>query len=168
MSPLHVLLESCAEDAGAPAGLAASLAERCPWLDGTDEVSEEMALHLLSETFSGFSLGGPDIERFIAAYNARVSGVGSPLRSAQSAAYDACVHALAPYGEDDAFGEGDYWVFSESFAGPTPSITVYDGFRFPSAALAALRRLATQHAGLYTEFRVTDENGELVFVVPTQ
>ncbi len=165
MSPLHVLLESCVQDAGAPSGLAASLAERCPWLDGTDAVSEEMALHLLGEAFASFSLGGPDIERFISVYNTRVGGVVvEPRRHAQDQAYAACLHVLEPHGEDDAFGEGDYWVSSESFATPTPTITVYDGFRFPPAGQAALRRLLTQHAGLYTEFRVIDEEGAAVFV----
>ncbi len=164
MSPLHVLLESCVRDAGAPPGLAASLAERCPWLDGTDAVSEEMALHLLGEAFSGFSLGGPDIERFIAVYNTRVSGGPNPVRSVRESAYESCLHALAPYGEDDAFDEGDYWVSSESFAGPTPSITVHDGFRFPPAALAALKRLAVQYADHYTEFRIQDAKGDTVFV----
>ena len=116
------LISSAASDAHLPAAFAAELIAEAPWLDGTQELNEQLAEELLAAEIKRFNLSSMQLAEFIERYNALVQGTENPLAELQSEAYVAFGQALAPYGRADAFGEGDYWLVSDSFRGGSTNL----------------------------------------------
>ena len=158
----ETLIETATADSGLPPAFGQLLIEAAPWLDGTEEVSEEIGPDLLAEEARGFRLSGSKVSEFIERYNTLVQSTSNPHSFRQAEAFGAMSQLLAPYGTADAFGDGDYWLVADSFETRTPVVLVYDEFRFPSAALAKLQELLNQYSGVYAELRINTEYGAKV------
>jgi hypothetical protein len=153
------LIEAAAADSGLPPDFARHLIESTPWLDGTEELSEELGPELLSEETSIFNLGQTKVAEFIDRYNALVQSAANPQALRRTEAYATIAEVLAAYGTDDAFGDGDYWLVADSFSTSAPVVMVYDRFRLPADALAKLQELLNQFSGVFSELRVNTEFG---------
>lgn len=153
------LIETAAADSDLPPGFAQQLIASAPWLDGTEEVNEELGPDLLSDESIAFNLSRSKVAEFIERYNTLVQSFNNPHLLRRTEAYVAMTQALAPYGTADAFGDGDYWLVSDSFSTSTPVVLVYDKFRFPKAALSKLQVLLNQYGGVFAELRINTEYG---------
>ena len=162
------LIETATADSDLPPAFAQRLIESAPWLDGTEEVSEELGPDLLSEESSAFNLGRSKVAEFIERYNTLVQSTNNPHLLRRPEAYVAMTQALAPYGTADAFGDGDYWLVSDSFSTNTPVVLVYDEFRLPRAALSKLQELLNQYGAAFTELRINTEYGAEVSTLRPQ
>ena len=155
-------------DAGLPAEFAAVLQTECPWLDGATEVSESIGPDLLSEQAAQARLSQEVLERFFHAYNAVVRGVSNPVEALQSDAYAEVCAVLIGQGRADAFGGGDYWVNSDSFSTRMPTVVVFNGFRFSEKTVQALQSTLTGYASVFSELRISSEEGGEVLTLRPQ
>lgn len=153
------LIETAVADSELPSEFARLLLDAAPWLDGTEEVSEELGPELLAEEASAFDLSRSKVQEFLERYNTLVQSFANPHALRQDEAYLAIGLALAPYGRADAFGEGDYWLVCDSFSTRTPVLMVFDDFRLPTAALSKLQELVNEYNGVFSELRVNTEYG---------
>ena len=153
------LIETAAADSELPSEFARLLLDAAPWLDGTEEVSEELGPELLAEEASAFDLSRSKVLEFLERYNTLVQSSANPHALRQGEAYLAMGEALSPYGRADAFGEGDYWLVCDSFSTRNPVVLVFDNFRLPPAALSKLQELVNQYNGVFSELRVNTEYG---------
>jgi hypothetical protein len=71
----ELLLRAAANEAGLPPSFAVVVATECPWLDGTEEVSESLGLELLADQMSRMNLSSMLVEQFLYSFNARVRAV---------------------------------------------------------------------------------------------
>jgi hypothetical protein len=153
------VIETAVSDSGLPEELARRLIAEAPWLDGTDEVSEELAPELLAEDASAFGVSQSKLREFIERYNTLVCAEANPYVIRQS---EACVligQALLAFGKADAFGNGDYWVVEDSFSTKSPVVMLFDQFRLPDQAIAKLQQLLNQYSGVFSELRINTEYG---------
>jgi hypothetical protein len=162
------LIETATADSELPPGFARLLIKATPWLDGTQEVSEELALDLLAEEAGAFNLSQSKISEFIDRYNTLVLSTANPHSLLQTEAYVAMGQALAPCGRADAFGDGDYWLVSDSFATRTPVVLLYNEFRVPNAVLSKLQELLNQYSTVFSELRINAEHGAEVTTLRPQ
>jgi hypothetical protein len=153
------VIEAAVADSGLPVEFARRLITEAPWLDGTEEVSEQLAPELLAEEASALGVGQGKLLEFIERYNTLVSAEVNPRAIRQSEAYVSIVQALQPYGKPDAFGDGDYWVVSDSFSTKSPVVILFDQFRLPQEALAHLQEVLNQYSGIFSELRVNTDYG---------
>jgi hypothetical protein len=131
------------------------------------EVSESIGLELLSGQALRWQLSQDRIRRFIYAYNRRVAAQANPVASVRSEAYAAMAAALMDHGREDAFGDGDFWLNSDSFSTPTPTIVVFNGFRFSVEALQSLQRIVSAYSSAFIELRIcSEEAAEIVTLRP--
>lgn len=156
----ETLIDTAVADAELPPEFAKLIAESAPWLSGSDEVSEELGPELLSEEAKALGISRRKLLEFMERYNTLVQSFSNAHAPLQEAAYLAMEKTLKPYGRADAFGEGDYWLVSDSFSTGTPVIQVFDNFRFPMAALAELQKLINQYNGVFSELRINTEYGQ--------
>lgn len=68
----ELIIRTAANQAGLPVPFAKAVVAECPWLDGTEEVSESLGVDLLSEQVTNAGITLPQVVRFLYAYNARV------------------------------------------------------------------------------------------------
>ncbi|WP_140637588.1 hypothetical protein [Methylibium rhizosphaerae] len=162
------LIRTAAEEACLSAEAAEVLIAECPWLDGVEEVNDSLGPELLSEQARSLHLSGKQVEEFFYCYNARVRAVANPLALVQSEAYAAMATALVGQGREDAFGEGDYWLISDSFSTRTPTIVVFNGFRLSREAVQALQRILCTYACAFSELRISSEEGAEVLTLRPQ
>jgi hypothetical protein len=163
----RTLIETATADSNLPSEFASFLIEHAPWLDGTQEVSDEIAQELLAEPITAFKLPPRKVAEFIERYNTLFQSMHHPEELRQNEAYVAIGQLLAPYGRADAFGEGDYWLISDSFSTKTPVILLYNDFRIPGTALSRLQTLLNSYGTIFSELRVnTDYGAEVVTLRP--
>jgi hypothetical protein len=141
------------------------LADACPWLDGTEEVSPSLLAEAIAGEACGLHLSLEQAERFLHCYNARVARLLHPFATAQSEAYSAMADALGAFGRNDACGNGDFWIVDDSLSSRRPCIQVFGGFRFPDKALETLRSLLAAHAQAFDAIDITTADGDEVAVV---
>lgn len=156
-------IEAAAKAASLPERFVHAAFSDAPWLDGVTEVSEEIACELFTAELARANVSAEQFSEFIAAYNAAVRENAEPYARTRSDAYSAVVQALAPFGRDDAFGEGDYWVIADSFSSSNPVVQIFRAYRFPPEALAALQLVLASYAGVLEELRIVDEDGDVVW-----
>lgn len=154
------LVSAAVEDAGLPAALAHELVVECPWLDGEEEVSEELGPELLAEQVRRFNLSRKQVDQFLSGYNNRVRSFNNPQENLQSEAYAAMANALADHGREGV--GGDFWLVADSFSTATPTIIVFKEFRFSVAAIEALQRVLCSYAGIFAGLRIASEEGDAV------
>lgn len=159
------LIRAAVGDAGLPAEFAELLAAECPWLDGAEEVSESLGPELISEQAARAHLQPEHVHEFFSAYNARVQALANPFAPIQSEAYAAMAVALAGQGREDAFGEGDYWLNSDSFSTRRPTIVVFGGFRLSKKTVQALQRILSGYASVFSELLISSEEGAEVLTL---
>lgn len=159
------LICAAAQDVDLPAEFAANVLDDCPWLDGTAEVAESIGLELLSEHALRAKLSSLQVEQFFLAYNTRVRAFVNPFVARQSEAYSQLCATLIGQGRPDAFGDGDYWVVSDSFSTRTPTIVVFNGFSFSGEAIRSMQRIVSQYAGIFSELRISTEEGAEVLTL---
>jgi hypothetical protein len=162
------LIEIAASDAGLPPAFAKLLIADAPWLDGTEEVNEELGPELLAQEASAFSLSARKVDEFLERYNTLVQTTNNPQAIRQSEAYVAIAKALIPFGKENGFGEGDFWLVEDSFSTRSPVILVYDEFRFPQAAITKLQKILNEYSKVFSEFRVNTEYGAEVLTLRPQ
>lgn len=162
------MIHAAAKDAGLSPEAAEVLIAECPWLDGANEVSESLGPELLSEQAESLHLSHAQVERFLCCYNAGVQAVVDPLAVVRSEAYAAMATALVGQGREDAFGEGDYWLNSDSFSTRTPTIVVFNGFRLSREAVQRLQRILCEYAYAFSELRISSEEGAEVLTLRPQ
>lgn len=161
------LIEAAVADADLPREFATRLVSAAPWLDGTEELSEELAPELLADEAAEFEVSLTKVREFVDRYNTLVLSHSNPHASRQSEAYVEIGQVLAEFGRADAFGEGDYWLVGDSFSTKNPVILVYESFRFPPTALSKLQELVNQYNGVFSELRInTDFGSEVVTLRP--
>lgn len=68
----EVLLYATANEIGLPIEFAKLLAAECPWLDGHEEISEDLGPDLLVDQLAKQNVSRNQLEDFLYAYNARV------------------------------------------------------------------------------------------------
>lgn len=164
----ETLLREATNAASLPDRFAQLLIGEAPWLDGTEELNEDLGPELLAEHASVLNIATADLDRFVRRYNALVRASNNPHELRQSEAYAAFGQALSGYGREDAFGEGDYWLVSDSFSTKSPVIVVYENYRLPPDALAELQSILNQYAGVFSELRInSEEGGEVHTLRPT-
>jgi hypothetical protein len=162
------LIETAASDAGLPSAFAKLLIADAPWLDGTEEVSEELGPELLAQEASAFNLSARKLDDFIERYNTLVQTTNNPHAVRQSEAYVAIAQGLIPFGRENGFGEGDFWLVEDSFSTRAPVILVYDDFRFPQAAVSKLQRILNEYRSVFSKFRINTEYGAEVLTLRPQ
>lgn len=163
----EALIEAAVADADLPRGFAARLLNAAPWLDGTEELSEELAPELLADEAADFGVSLSKVQQFVERYNTLVQSHSNPHALWQNEAYVEISQVLAAYGRADAFGEGDYWLVDDSFSTRNPVILVYESFRLPPAALSKLQELIDQYNGVFSELRInTDFGAEVTTLRP--
>lgn len=160
-----VIIEKAVTNAELPPEFAQLLIQTVPWLDGTGEVSQELAPELFADEATAFAISSTKIQDFIGRYNTLVQATENPEAIRQTEAYVAIGHALEPYGKADAFGEGDYWLVSDSFSSITPTIVVLDNFRLPSAAVSKLQEIINQYGDIFSELRINTDCGAEVITL---
>lgn len=162
------IIRTAADAARLPETLSKLLLVEAPWLDGAEEVSGEIAVDLLAADAERFGVEQQSVEAFVSRYNALVRKAADPQVEKRSEAYVAVAEALAPFGREDAFGSGDYWIISDSFSTPTPVIQLLGTYRFPPEAQAALRAVLKAFSGVVQELRIVNEEGDVVSIVQSQ
>ena len=161
------LIETAASDAGLPPAFARLLIADAPWLDGTEEVNGELGPELLAQEASALRLSAREIDEFIERYNTLVLATNNPHAVRQSEAYVAIAQALIPFGKENGFGEGDFWLVEDSFSTRSPVVLVYDGFRFPQSAILKLQEALNEYSNVFSELRVNTEYGaEVLTLLP--
>ena len=161
------LIELATADSSLPPEFARLLIEAAPWLDGAEEISEDLGPDLLSDEACAFDLKRSKVTEFIERYNTLVQSESNSQALRQSEAYVAVGQVLAAHGRADAFGEGDYWLVSDSFSTTTPVVLVYGEFRLPSSALSKLQDLLNHYSGVFVELRINTEcGGEVATLLP--
>lgn len=161
------VIEAAVAEAELPREFATHLMNAAPWLDGTEELSEELAPELLADEAAEFGFSLKKVREFVDRYNTLVRSHSNPHASRQSEAYVAIGQVLAKFGQADAFGEGNYWLVDDSFSTKNPVILVYESFRFPPTALSMLQELVNQYNGVFSELRInTDFGSEVVTLRP--
>jgi hypothetical protein len=162
------LVVAAAKAAGLTDRVAFEIVAECPWLDGEEEVGEELAPELFAETAERLSLSSAEVARLVSAYNTRVRSYNNLYEYTQSEAYSVMAEALASEGRHGAFGEGDYWLVSDSFATRTPRVVVFNGFRLSAHGLTALQQALSRYASIYDRLLRTSEDGaEIETLRPT-
>ncbi|WP_200229843.1 hypothetical protein [Rubrivivax gelatinosus] len=163
----EVVIETAVADADLPREFANRLVVNAPWLDGTEELNEELAPELLADEAFDFGVSLNKIRELVDRYNTLVQAHSNPHTLRQNEAYVEIGQALAEYGRADAFGEGDYWLVDDSFSTRNPVILVYEGFRLPPAALSKLQDLVDVYNGVFSELRInTDFGAEVATLRP--
>jgi len=162
------LIRGAVADAALPDATASVFLSECPWLDGTDEISQEIGTELLADVCTPSPLATSELRRFVEAYNERVRNIVNPLASVQSEAYSAVRSALRPYGREDPFGEGDYWVVSDSFSSKRPRVILFNAYTFPPQALGALKAIISQHSSVFSALELTTEENSVVLTISAQ
>jgi hypothetical protein len=153
------VIRTSVSDSGLPAGFALRLIDEAPWLDGTEELNEDLGSELLADDAAAFGVGRAKLLEFIDRYNTLVAAEANPHVLQQSEAYVAIAQALQPYGRADAFGDGDYWVVEDSFSTRSPVVMLFDQFRLPAQATIELQTILKQYSGVFSELRINTEFG---------
>ncbi len=153
------VIETAAANLGLPKEFARRLVAEAPWLDGTEEVSEELAPDLLAEDASAFGISQSGLSEFVSSYNALVRAYIDPHAIRRSEAFSSISQALQPYGKADAFGDGDYWVVGDSFSTNAPVVVLFAEFRLPERAIAQLQGVLNQYGSVVSELRINTEYG---------
>lgn len=98
----------------------------CPWLTFEDEVSESLGVEMLIPEGVAVLEGISSPDELIDWYNAEVASrrLGVKPQDTQSAYLDLC-KLVTKFGSHDPFGDGDFWVVSDSFSHPNPSIVAF-------------------------------------------
>lgn len=142
--------------------LALEVQTQYPWLDFSSELSESLAEDLFGPEESLSWLEDADIAEFVDWYNATIDGGSTSLSKEKSnAAYVDLLHVVKNHGQEDAFGEGDFWVIEDSMAGSRPVIVLFqDGALTKQLAsdLVAWRSRHRQFEGLL----VTNRDGDVI------
>ena len=159
------LIRAAGSDAGVPSEFVNLAISECPWLDGAEEVSEALGPDLIAEQAIKALLTQSQVEAFFEAYNARVRAFSNPHEALQSEAYAKICTALAGHGNADAYGDGDYWVNEDSFSSRAPLVVVFNGFRFNEAAVGKLQSILSSYAFVFSELRVSSEEGAEVLTL---
>jgi hypothetical protein len=162
------LVVAAAQAAGLADRVASEIVTECPWLDGEEEIGEELAPELFAETAERLSLSSAEVASLVSAYNTRVRSYNILYEYTQSEAYSVMAEALASEGRHGPFGESDYWLVPDSFATRTPRVVVLHGFRFSARGLAALRQALSRYASSYDRLLITSKDGtEIEMLLPT-
>jgi hypothetical protein len=162
------LVVAAAQAAGLADRVASELVAECPWLDGEEEVGEELAPELFADVAKRLRLSSEEVARLVSAYNTRVRSYNNLYEYTQSEAYAVMAEALATEGRHGAFGEGDYWLVSDSFATRTPRVVLFNEFRFSALGLAALKLALSRYASIYDRLLISMEDGaEIETLRPT-
>jgi hypothetical protein len=161
------LIEAAAADAELPREFASLLVEDAPWLDGTEELNEELAPDLLAEEAAAFEISLGKVKEFVERYNTLVLSHSHPHALRQNEAYIAIGQILAPYVQAGALCDGDYLLVADSFSTRYPVIVVFEDFHLPPTALSKLQELINQYNGLFYELRInTDFGAEVAALRP--
>lgn len=158
------IITAAAKDAGL-GRLGALLANACPWLDGTEEVSPSLLAEAIVGAVTEPQLSLEQAERFLDCYNVRVARLLNPWVAIQSEAYLAMLEALDPFGRHEALGNGDFWIVDDSLSSRQTCIQVFGGFRFPDAALKRLHALLATYAQAFDALHITNEHGDEIALV---
>ena len=145
-------------DSHLPEGFALQLIEDEPWLDGLEELSEEIAIDLLAQAASAFQLCTSQISAFVGRYNLLVRAVTQPDVARQNEAFGLFAHSLRPFGRADGCGEGDFWLVDDSFSTQYPHLITFGKFCLPTQAIMALQRVLNQFGDVFIEFRIRTED----------
>lgn len=156
---------AAAVQAGLPSNFAAILQAECLWLDGEEEVSEELGPELLAGYRDQAPLSLEQINLFFDTHNAIVRSHSNLNEVIRSQAYAEVLTLLAEFGREDAFGGGDFWLVSDSFSERVPTVVVFGGFRFPPLAVRSLQQILSSYQGVFGGLRIACEQGEEITVL---
>lgn len=142
--------------------LSAELAENHPWLDFSDEISETIGEDLLASDEGLSWRTVASAAELVSWYNSEVRrrrrGGRQDVVEANDAYSDLC-KVISGFGKEDAFGEGDFWVVSDSFSGPNPAIISFRSTPLPAGLPGALLEWKQRHPNIES-VSVLDEDGE--------
>jgi hypothetical protein len=161
----RAIIEAAGAEACSPAEFIATVNAECPWLDGTEEMSETLGPELLAEQSVKAGLSPRQIQGFIKAYNAQIRTYNDPYETLRTEAYEEFSRALSGCGVADACGDGDYWVNEDSFSSREPVIVVFNGFRFQDATIRRLQDVLSSYAFVIAELRIQSEEGAEVLTL---
>ena len=155
-SALITLFDEWGSARGLPPGLGVHLLEACPWLDGQETMSPELAPQLLEEAIAPYGLTEKAVESLCTAYNEYVDRDYLASVPARNSAYTAIAELLEQHG---SLGVGEtYWLVEDSFSTSTPVIVVKD----PSALSSELMKAVTIEVARCPQFTnvvFSDEDG---------
>jgi len=158
-SSLLAALQAWAEINGLPRETGAQLLDACPWLDGKNTISSEIAAELLGGALASRTLNATEIGSLCDAYNAFVDRHYLVSLPERERAYAAMKEALRAYGEglDEPF-----WIHEDSLSSAEPWVFV----RVPALLSEALVQQVAAAASLYPGFEAVnfslDERGDKV------
>lgn len=87
----------------------------CPWLLSGEEISEEIGSDLIKEAVDPSILLLVSADELIAWHNGSIR-MGRAVGADKNSAYSSLRSLVAGFGVESAFGDGDYWVVSDSFS----------------------------------------------------
>jgi hypothetical protein len=135
----------------------------CPWLSSEEEVSEEIGSDLIRAALDSDILRVVSVDELIACHNAsarRSREVGVD----RAGAYHSLRVLIAGFGIESAFGDGDYWVVSDSFSTERVCVVKFGRPIVPSDLECALRTWLNSQDDIWA-VSVSTEEGEVIFSV---
>jgi hypothetical protein len=142
--------------------LSAEIQNTHPWLDFKDELSELLAAELFDSDFDLTWQKIASQTELVDWYNKEVRRLQKMDQSTCTSddAYTDLCRVVSCFGKEDAFGEGDFWVVSDSFSELSPSIIAYQ-LVFPLDKLQmALHAWKGRHPTIKS-VSIIDEDGTL-------
>lgn len=146
--------------------MADELKNEYPWMDLKEEMSESIALELIgsNENLAWCQVSRP--EELVDWYNRevrRLAGDGRAESGSDDAYGDLC-RLIGFFGKEDAFGDGDFWVVSDSFSTTSPSIVWFNDFPLPVGLQPALAQWKQHHPSI-VKVAISDEEGKVLLTV---
>ena len=155
-SALIALLDDWGSARGLATGFALRLLNTCPWLDGQETISVELAPQLLEEVLVQHGLPRSAAESLSIAYNAYVERDFLATAPGRNSAYTAMAEILAQHG---SLGVGEtFWLVEDSFSYSKPCVVVKD----PSSLNEELMKAVAEAAARCPDFTAvifSDEDG---------
>lgn len=134
----------------------------CPWLNFEDEVSVPLGVEMLMPDGAAVLDGVANPDDLIDWYNEETASrrFGVSLQDSQSAYLDLC-ELVTQFGSHDPFGDGDFWVVSDSFSHSNPSIVAFHRIDRGEDFLAALLNWKQRHP-LYESVSIINPDGDVL------
>ena len=156
LSALIALFDDWGSARGLATGFGLRLLNTCPWLDGQEAISTELAPQLLEEVLVQYGLSNSAAESLCIAYNSYVERDFHATVPGRDSAYTAMAEVLAQHG---SLGVGEtFWLVEDSFSYSKPCVVVKD----PSTLSGELMRAVAEAAARCPDFTAvifSDEDG---------
>ncbi len=148
------------------ARLSAELHGQCPWFDFVHEVDTSIGRELLADVGNQPWSAHATADELIHWYNKSVwQNSYARIRADElNAAYVDLCELIGHFGKEDAFGDGDFWVVSDSFSEGAPSIVSFLQTHLAPGLQPALQGWKASHICI-RQVTITNPDGDVLATV---